>query len=128
MENVGVTPLFYSSPQSLSASPVLPHSRRTPSWARRHISDDGYFSDSVLGRTSSAFKKKGQRIFVFIVGGATISEVLACHKLTEKLDREVILGSSSFLNPHTFLTVRNLCSLWIFVHLKALFFCLWCKN
>ncbi|WZZ02741.1 hypothetical protein YC2023_088662 [Brassica napus] len=76
MENVGVTPPFYSSPQSPSASPVLPHSRRTPSWARRHISDDGYFSDSVLGRTSSGFKKKGQRIFVFIVGGATISEVL----------------------------------------------------
>ncbi|KAF3513325.1 hypothetical protein F2Q69_00002654, partial [Brassica cretica] len=36
-------PTFYSSSQSPSASPVLPHSRRTPSWARRHLSDDGYF-------------------------------------------------------------------------------------
>lgn len=92
------------------------------------------FSDSVLGRASSGFKRKGQRIFVFIVGGATRSEVLkltslkikfvkirlisdtfcvflqlrVCHKLTEKLDREVILGSSSFLDPQTFLTVWNL--------------------
>ncbi|KAF3561657.1 hypothetical protein DY000_02015431 [Brassica cretica] len=97
-------PTFYSASQSPSASPVLPHSRRTPTWARRHLSEDGYFSDSVLGRASSGFKKKGQRIFVFIVGGATRSELRVCHKLTEKLDREVILGSSSFLDPQTFLT------------------------
>lgn len=97
-------PTFYSGSLSPSASPVLPHSRRTPTWARRHLSDDGYFSDSVLGRASSGFKRKGQRIFVFIVGGATRSELRVCHKLTEKLDREVILGSSSFLDPLTFLT------------------------
>lgn len=97
-------PTFYSASPSPSASPVLPHSRRTPTWARRHLSDDGYFSDSVLGRASSGFKRKGQRIFVFIVGGATRSELRVCHKLTEKLDREVILGSSSFLDPQTFLT------------------------
>uniref|UniRef100_A0A1J3FDC2 Protein transport Sec1b n=1 Tax=Noccaea caerulescens TaxID=107243 RepID=A0A1J3FDC2_NOCCA len=97
-------PTFYSGSQSPSASPVLPHSRRTPTWARRNLSDDGYFSDSVLGRASSGFKRKGQRIFVFIVGGATRSELRACHKLTEKLDREVILGSSSFLDPQTFLS------------------------
>ncbi|CAN8246400.1 unnamed protein product [Cochlearia groenlandica] len=96
-------PTFYSGSQSPSASPVLPHSRRTPTWARRH-SEDGYFSDSVLGRASSGFKRKGQRIFVFIVGGATRSELRVCHKLTEKLDREVILGSSSFLDPQTFLS------------------------
>ncbi|XP_019089540.1 PREDICTED: protein transport Sec1b-like isoform X1 [Camelina sativa] len=97
-------PTFYSGSQSPSSSPVLPHSRRTPTWARRHLSDDGYFSDSVLGRASSGLKRKGQRIFVFIVGGATRSELRVCHKLTEKLDREVILGSSSFLDPQTFLT------------------------
>lgn len=112
------------------------------------------FSDSVLGRASSGFKRKGQRIFVFIVGGATRSEVLkspglrnkfcydpyainglifdtfcvvqlrVCHKLTEKLDREVILGSSSFLDPQTFLTVWNLFTVhwtrWIFAHSNSL--------
>ena len=34
-----------------------------------------FFSDSVLRHASSDFKKMGQRIFVFIVGGATRSEV-----------------------------------------------------
>lgn len=34
-----------------------------------------YSSDSVLRHASSDFKKMGQRIFVFIVGGATRSEV-----------------------------------------------------
>ena len=33
------------------------------------------YSDSVLRHTSSDFKKMGRRIFVFIVGGATRSEV-----------------------------------------------------
>lgn len=33
------------------------------------------YSDSVLRHASSDFKKMGQRIFVFIVGGATRSEV-----------------------------------------------------
>lgn len=32
-------------------------------------------SDSVLRNTSSDFKKMGPRIFVFIIGGATRSEV-----------------------------------------------------
>ena len=33
------------------------------------------YSDSVLRHASSDFKKMGQRIFLFIVGGATRSEV-----------------------------------------------------
>lgn len=34
-----------------------------------------YFSDSILRCASSDFKRMGRRIFVFIVGGATRSEV-----------------------------------------------------
>ena len=34
------------------------------------------YSDLVLSRESSSFKKMGPRIFVFIIGGATRSEVL----------------------------------------------------
>ena len=75
----------------------------------------------------------GKRIFVFIVGGATRSEVSValafskgclsallidmcticvllqlrvCHKLTTKLNREVILGSSSIDDPPQFITVK----------------------
>ncbi|KAG7017156.1 SNARE-interacting protein KEULE, partial [Cucurbita argyrosperma subsp. argyrosperma] len=61
-------------------------------------------SDSILRHTSSDFKKMGQRIFVFIVGGATRSELRVCHKLTAKLKREVVLGSTSIDDPPQFIT------------------------
>lgn len=79
-------------------------SRRTATWARPHHSDDGYSSDSVLKSASNDFKKMGQRIFVFIIGGATRSELRVCHKLTTKLRREVVLGSSSFDDPPQYIT------------------------
>ncbi|GMH22756.1 hypothetical protein Nepgr_024599 [Nepenthes gracilis] len=82
------------------------HSVRTrrPTWARPRESDDGYSSDSLLRHASSDSKKLGRRIFVFIVGGATRSELRVCHKLTTKLKREVILGSSSIDDPPQFIT------------------------
>lgn len=57
------------------ATPHSMRSRRTATWARPHSSDDGSSSDSVLKTASTDFKKLGQRIFVFIIGGATRSEV-----------------------------------------------------
>ncbi|MCI14103.1 SNARE-interacting protein KEULE-like, partial [Trifolium medium] len=121
------SPSFHGTPY---AGPVTPNppahslrSRRTPTWARPRGSDDGYsriyhrqtfsfnfhllmlaYSDSVLKHSSSDFKKMGQRIFIFIVGGATRSELRVCHKLTGKLKREVILGSSSIDDPAQFIT------------------------
>ncbi|GAB2224613.1 hypothetical protein Droror1_Dr00005375 [Drosera rotundifolia] len=83
---------------------------RRPTWARPRNSDDGYSSDSILRHASSDSKKMGQRIFVFIVGGATRSELRACHKLTTKLKREVILGSSSFDDPPHFITKLKMLS------------------
>ncbi|GAB4834255.1 STXBP unc-18 S1 [Ancistrocladus abbreviatus] len=82
------------------------HSVRTrrPTWARPRMSDDGYSSDSLLRHASSDSKKMGQRIFVFIVGGATRSELRVCHRLTTKLKREIILGSSSIDDPPQFIT------------------------
>ncbi|KAK1285793.1 SNARE-interacting protein KEULE [Acorus calamus] len=105
-------PNAYSNgtPQSTSArnTQVQPahsmRSRRTGTWARPRGSDDGYSSDSMLRHASSDFRKMGQRIFVFIVGGATRSELRVAHKLTNKLKREVILGSSSLDDPPQFIT------------------------
>ncbi|KAJ4716045.1 SNARE-interacting protein KEULE [Melia azedarach] len=103
---------FHGTNHSATASPVPPahsmRSRRTPTWARPRSSDDGYSSDSVLRHASSDFKKMGQRIFVFIVGGATRSELRVCHKLTAKLNREVILGSTSLDDPPQFITKLKL--------------------
>ncbi|XP_061357818.1 SNARE-interacting protein KEULE-like isoform X1 [Gastrolobium bilobum] len=102
------SPTFHGSPFAGSVN-QNPHahsmrSRRTPTWARPRGSDDGYSSDSVLRHASSDFKKMGRRIFVFIVGGATRSELRVCHKLTGKLKREIILGSSSLDDPAQFIT------------------------
>ncbi|KAI3716782.1 hypothetical protein L1987_67918 [Smallanthus sonchifolius] len=75
---------------------------RPSTWARPHSSDDGYSSDSVMRHASGEFKKMGKRIFIFIVGGATRSELRVCHQLTTKLKREIILGSSSLDDPAQF--------------------------
>ncbi|KAG2658215.1 hypothetical protein PVAP13_1KG159500 [Panicum virgatum] len=95
---------------SLRTSPAHSmRSRRTGgTWARPRGSDDGYSSDSVLKHASSDFKKLGQRIFVFVIGGATRSELRVAHKLSSKLKREVILGSSSLDDPPQFITVSSL--------------------
>ncbi|CAN1188838.1 Protein transport Sec1a [Linum perenne] len=78
-------------------------SRRTPNWAKQHHSDDGYSSDSMLKSPTLDPKKMGQRIFVFIIGGATRSELRVCHKLTTKLRREVVLGCTSLDDPQHYL-------------------------
>ncbi|KAL8062508.1 hypothetical protein ABFX02_02G152100 [Erythranthe guttata] len=94
-------------------STTAPHSmrsRRTAAWARPRSSDDGYSSDSVLRSVSTDFKKMGQRIFVFIIGGATRSELRVCHKLTPKLRREVILGTTSLDDPPQYITKLKLLS------------------
>ncbi|CAN0921437.1 SNARE-interacting protein KEULE [Linum grandiflorum] len=60
-------------------------------------------SDSVLKNAVLDPKKMGQRIFVFIIGGATRSELRVCHKLTAKLRREVVLGCTSLDDPQIYL-------------------------
>ncbi|WCJ22857.1 Syntaxin-binding protein 1 [Euphorbia peplus] len=74
-------------------------SRRTANWAKPRLSDDGYSSDSALANASLDLRKMGQRIFIFIIGGATRSELRVCHKLTTKLRREVVLGCTSLDDP-----------------------------
>ncbi|KAK9927445.1 hypothetical protein M0R45_024628 [Rubus argutus] len=102
------SPTFHGTSHSAPIHPApVAHSmrsRRTPTWARPRNSDDGYSSDSVLRHASSDLKKMGRRIFVVIVGGATRSELRVCHKLTAKLKREVVLGSSGLDDPAPFIT------------------------
>ncbi|KAL0373081.1 UNVERIFIED_CONTAM: SNARE-interacting protein KEULE, partial [Sesamum calycinum] len=108
------SPTFHGTSQVASVrtgqgpAPHSMRSRRTATWARPRNSDDGYSSDSILRHASSDFKKMGQRIFVFIVGGATRSELRVCHKLSTKLKREIVLGSSSLDDPPEFITKLKL--------------------
>ncbi|GMP61811.1 hypothetical protein CsSME_00024127 [Camellia sinensis var. sinensis] len=99
-----------SARTSQAPAPHSMRSRRTATWARPRHSDDGYSSDSVLRNVSNDFKKMGQRIFIFIIGGATRSELRVCHKLTTKLRREVVLGSSSIDDPPQYITKLKLLS------------------
>ncbi|KAK7390113.1 hypothetical protein VNO78_25412 [Psophocarpus tetragonolobus] len=97
--------------QTQTAPTAAPHSmrsRRTANWGRSRSSDDGYSSDSTLKNVITDFKKMGKRIFVFIIGGATRSELRVCHKLTTKLKREVILGTTSMDDPPQYLTKLKL--------------------
>ncbi|CAL5022176.1 unnamed protein product [Urochloa decumbens] len=108
------SPSFHGLPTSSSVRTSPAHSMRSRrtggTWARPRGSDDGYSSDSVLKHASSDFKKLGQRIFVFVIGGATRSELRTAHKLSSKLKREVILGSSSLDDPPQFITKLKLMS------------------
>ncbi|KAL1546464.1 Protein transport Sec1a [Salvia divinorum] len=91
-----------------STAPHSMRSRRTATWARSRFSDDGTSNDLVLNTVP--LKKMGQRIFVFIVGGATRSELRVCHKLTTKLRREVILGATSLDDPAQYIEKLKLLS------------------
>ncbi|CAL9106291.1 unnamed protein product [Musa textilis] len=111
-------PTFHGTSQNTSvrtthAQPVQAHSvrsRPTATWARPRNSDDGYSSDSILRHSSSDLRKMGQRIFIFIIGGATRSELRVVHRLASKLNREIILGSSSLDDPPQFITKLKLMS------------------
>ena len=89
-------------------------------------------SDRGVGSSAKEETPKGRRIFVFMVGGMIRSEVGAqstseahrlwppplissflgrvqiksAHILTQKLEREVVMGSTSLDIPSTFLEVR----------------------
>lgn len=45
-----------------------------------------------------------QRVFVFVAGGVTASEVRSCYELSEKYSREIIIGSGDYTAPKQFLS------------------------
>ncbi|KAG0576062.1 hypothetical protein KC19_5G052300 [Ceratodon purpureus] len=98
-----------AQPSAASARKV-PHSVRTIryNWAANSERASGgdsssFASDSTLKMVSTEPTITGARIFVFIVGGITRSELRTMHKLTLQLKREVVLGSTSLDNPRQFL-------------------------
>lgn len=97
---------------SVRSTNSLAHSVRTSkpasTWARPRHSDDGYSSDSTLRHATSDPMILGKRIYVFIIGGVTRSELRVAHKLTRKLKRDVVLGSTSVDDPHQFITKLKL--------------------
>ncbi|XP_073525496.1 uncharacterized protein [Phyllobates terribilis] len=99
-----------STPTTTTSNPSSRRSRRTANWGRSQHSDDGSSSDSVLKNATNDLRKMGQRIFIFIIGGATRSEIRVCHKLTTKLRREVVMGTTTVDDPPQYITKLKLFS------------------
>ena len=52
---------------------------------------------------------QGKRIVAFVVGGMTRSEMRVAHRLSVKLGREILIGSTSCDTPATFLKSLQVC-------------------
>jgi syntaxin-binding protein 1 len=60
-------------------------------------------------RTNSAYQAPRQRIFYFIAGGMTHSEMRTAYELSSKWEKDVIIGSDEVLTPYSFIQqVHNL--------------------
>ncbi|KAI8599345.1 Sec1-like protein [Dissophora ornata] len=52
---------------------------------------------------------KGSRLFVFIAGGVTYSEIRAMHELCHSMGRDIIIGSTHIITPRQFIhSLRHL--------------------
>ncbi|KAH3683223.1 hypothetical protein WICPIJ_005799 [Wickerhamomyces pijperi] len=59
---------------------------------------------AAWGKQSHAYEAPKQRIFYYIAGGATLSEVRTASELSNLLDKQVILGSDELLTPGEFIS------------------------
>lgn len=70
------------------------------------------WAKKAAGAREEAQSPKGKRIVAFVVGGVTRSEMRVAHKLSAKLGREILIGSTSCDTPTSFLkSLQNLGSL-----------------
>jgi len=77
--------------KSASASATTNYRTSTqPKWADK--------SKRKTDKTTSS----GNRLILFVAGGIAYSELRSVYELAEKFKREVIIGSTSLLTPHTY--------------------------
>lgn len=88
-------------PSSLSGVSSARSVRST--WTKRTISSGDNNSSLGVSHEGIGRTPGKRRLIVFIVGGATYSETRLVHKLSQYLGREIILGSTSMVNPSSFL-------------------------
>ncbi|CAK4294549.1 unnamed protein product [Aphanomyces euteiches] len=89
---------YVISPPPGSQSPT---SKKEPVSLRKKVAAKvGRGTDSP---TASGDGFVGEKLIVFIAGGATYSELRSVYELREQEKRDVILGATSFLRPKTFL-------------------------
>jgi len=60
------------------------------------------WADKEKRKSESKPERVGGKIIIFIAGGATLSEMRSVYELSEKHNREVILGTTSLIRPLEF--------------------------
>lgn len=95
------------SPSSARAGTSLPSSTDTTPKAGvsvRSVRTTGAWAKKSGGGTPDKPESaRGRRLFVFIVGGVTYSEMRCAHRLSGRLGRDVFLGGTSVETPARFL-------------------------
>ncbi|ODV97961.1 hypothetical protein PACTADRAFT_451 [Pachysolen tannophilus NRRL Y-2460] len=70
----------------------LKNPKHKASWAKNKLTTDG----------NKNYFPPRQRIFYFIAGGVTYSEVRSCYELSDRLNKDVIVGSDELITPRDF--------------------------
>ncbi|KAK9906798.1 hypothetical protein WJX75_008240 [Coccomyxa subellipsoidea] len=101
---------FVSAPApDARSAPTTPYSTKAGS-VRSNRSAVGWAKKAANAPSSSAASPyengtsaaRGRKIFVYVIGGITHSESRAAHKLSAKLNRDIIIGGSSLNTPQEF--------------------------
>ncbi|CAK0753523.1 hypothetical protein CVIRNUC_002227 [Coccomyxa viridis] len=90
-----------------TAAPTMPYgakagsvrSKQSIGWAKKAANAPS----SAAGFDDALPVSKTRRIFVYVIGGITHSETRAAHKLSVKLNRDIIIGGTTLDTPSEFL-------------------------
>lgn len=96
---------YVRTPSSPSASSLPSSADTTPKagFSARTIRTTGAWAKKASGTPPKEDKNKGRRLFAFVIGGLTYSEMRVAHKLSARLGRDIILGGTSVETPSKFL-------------------------
>jgi Sec1 family len=106
---------IFKKKEEIPVQNLQPTTRKKPSWATRK-SGQSQLSDTPSAQTptspTAAFdntptptvdlRKNGPRVMVFMIGGATFSELRSVSNLEMKYSREILLGSTHTWTPDGF--------------------------
>ncbi|KAG7663384.1 sec1 [[Candida] subhashii] len=95
----------HSSTNSSNSSATLPTSGslRNPRIKAQWASSASLRHANSLTSTRSSSSIPKQRIFVYVAGGITYSEMRSVYELSHELGRDMYIGSESIINPRDFL-------------------------
>ncbi|GAB4816148.1 hypothetical protein N2152v2_003194 [Parachlorella kessleri] len=97
---------YVRTPSSPSGGSIPSSADTTPKaggLSARTVRTTGVWAKKATGTPTKEDQSKGKRIFAFIIGGVTFSEMRVAHRLSSRLGREIVLGGTSVETPSKFL-------------------------